>query len=118
MVPDEPISCSRTLPGDLFLSSRVSRVIVTRPILLLPSIRTECADECGRIPHVERVFHEALARAHGERARYIEKECSDSPSLCQEVEGLLVSHGLAGNFLEFGAANTVSIAAPLASGTR
>jgi serine/threonine protein kinase len=69
--------------------------------------------------HVDRVFHEALDREPGERARYIEKECSDNPSLRQEVEGLLVSHGLAGNFLEFGAANTVSIAtASLASGTR
>src|SRR4030095_14742753 len=68
---------------------------------------------------VDRIFHEALDREPAERARYVEKECSDSPFLRREVEVLLLSHGLAADFLEFVAANTVSIAtASLASGTR
>ena len=49
---------------------------------------------------IERLYHDALARAEGERAAFLERECRDDEALRLEVQSLLSRAASAENFLE------------------
>ena len=53
---------------------------------------------------IERLYHEALARAEGERAAFLERECRDDEALRREVQSLLHRAASAERFLETPAA--------------
>src|SRR5262252_3658627 len=49
---------------------------------------------------VEKIFHDALEVEAGQRGRFLERACTDDPSLRIDVEALIASHQEAGNFLK------------------
>jgi serine/threonine protein kinase/TolB-like protein len=49
---------------------------------------------------IERIYHEALARAPDTRAEYLQQACGDDPVLVSEVQSLIESHAQSSEFLE------------------
>ena len=49
---------------------------------------------------IDKVFQAALAREPGERAVFLDEACADDPGLRSDVEALLASDELAGEFIE------------------
>ena len=57
---------------------------------------------------VEQIYHSALEREPGQRAKFLNEACGGDDSLRQEVESLLAQEGTTGSFLEAPALEVVA----------
>ncbi len=53
-----------------------------------------------RWQQIEKLYHAALEREAGDRARFLAEACAGDPALRDEVESLLAQHEEAGDFIE------------------
>ena len=71
-----------------------------------------------RWEHLKSVFYQALEMPPGERRAWLAAACRGDVSMRQEIEGLLLAHDTAGDFLEQPATLAPEAAAAIAAGTR
>ena len=56
--------------------------------------------EAARWARITNIYHEAIARSPVERASFLGEECDGDESLRKQVEAMVRSHELSGDFIE------------------
>ena len=62
-----------------------------------------------RLRRIDELFHSAIDLPPEERSRFLDEACANDPALRTEVESLISSHDLSGDFIEGSAADVAAV---------